>query len=508
MLTLLLVAATVAACAIGPDTGPPLIVDDGGGVGAPTSVPAQPPTLAAPRNDLNWRPCPSDLASRFGLPAPAGDVRLDCASYDATITPGVATRDTVEISAVRIRLTSTPTSGAPLVVTAGTDMPSSVVGILMADGPGRALLADHPLVAIDRRGTGSSAPLDCFTRSERSIVLDNGLTPTTRTADARENLLATTAAEAADACTETLSPYQLAYTAANAAGDLEQLRRTWGVDRIGLIGVGSGADVALAYAGLYRDRVGRLVLDTPALYGASVRDRAQQVAAGTDAAIAGFASDCASQGCPLGADPGAAIRSLVAQGAQGRLGDLSDSDVLAALTTEIALTTTDRASTIARVAGLLASGDSPALTAAVDRARALRGTDGQLLSRCNDASSSIGQTDVTALEQAWRDRYPYTGSQTALSLLRCAGWPAGPAAPRPLGFDVPILILTSGFDTINGGTGAGALTPLILTAGGTASTITYDGPGFSVAAHSDCAADIVTRYARSGDVPPSGACPS
>ncbi|MEH3156350.1 MAG: alpha/beta fold hydrolase [Gordonia paraffinivorans] len=59
----------------------------------------------------------------------------------------------------------------------------------------------------------------------------------------------------------------MAFTSANAAGDIEQLRRTWGVDRIGVVGVGAGADVALAYAGLYRDRVGRLVLDTPAAYG-------------------------------------------------------------------------------------------------------------------------------------------------------------------------------------------------------------------------------------------------
>lgn len=508
VLCLLLVAITVGACAVGPDTGPPLIVEDGGGAGAATSAPPRPPTLSAPRSDLAWGRCPTNLASEFALPAPAGDVRVDCASYRATVTPGVATQDSVLIAAVRIRLTTTPESGAPLVVTSGTDMPSAVAGLLLADGPGRALLADHPLVAVDRRGIGRSTAIDCLTSQERSVMLANGLTPSTRDPQARGDLLATTAGEAADACTETISPYQLAFTSANAAGDLEQLRRTWGVDRIGIVGVGAGADVALAYAGLYRDRVGRLVLDTPTAYGASVRDRAQQVAAGTDAAVAGFASDCAAQGCPLGSDPGAAIRALVQRGAQGGLGDVTDTDVLAALSTEIALTTSDRASTITRVAGLLANPASPAFSAAVDRARALRGTDGQLLSRCNDSSSSIGRSDVSSLQQAWQSRYPFTGSDTALSLLRCSGWPAGPAAPRPLGFDVPILVLTSGFDAINGGTGAGALTPLIITAGGTASTITYDGPGFGVTAHSDCAADIVNRYARSGDVPPSGACPS
>ncbi|MFD0927802.1 alpha/beta hydrolase [Williamsia deligens] len=502
------VGVVAAGCAVGPDTGPPLVVDDGGGIGAPASSTPRPPELAAPRNDLAWRPCATDLASRLGLPNPAADVRLDCASFEATITPGVETRDSVDVSAVRVRMTTTPATAAPLVLTSGTDLPSSVAGLLMAAGSGRAVLADHPLVAVDRRGTGASSAVDCLTRIERSVILDNGLTPATRATPARSDRLAATAAEGADACNDTLSPHQVAYTATNAAGDLEALRRLWGVDRVGIVGVGSGADVALAYAGLYRDRVARLVLDTPAAYGSSARDRAQQVAAGTDAAVATFASDCASQGCALGADPGAAIRSLVQQGADGRLGDLSDSDVLAALTTELALTTSDRASTITRVAGLLAGGDSPALTAAAARARALRGTDGQLLSRCNDTSNGVARNDVTTLEQAWGPRYPYTGTDTALSLLRCSGWPAGPAAPRPTGFDVPVLILTSGLDTINGGTGAGAIAPVILTAGGKSSTITRDGPGYGVTAHSDCAADIVDRYARSGDIPPSGACPS
>ena len=71
-----------------------------------------------------------------------------------------------------------------------------------------------------------------------------------------------------------------------------------------------------------------------------------------------------------------------------------------------------------------------------------------------------------------------------------------------------MLVLNGGTDTINGATGVGAVEPLVLAARGTSSTVTWDGLGYSVAAHSDCAADIVGRYANTGTVPDTGACPS
>ncbi|MGU3294445.1 alpha/beta fold hydrolase [Williamsia sp. M5A3_1d] len=512
---LAIVGTLLAGCAVGPDTGPGLVIDNGGGGGGPaasTEAPAA-PELIAPRTDLGWRACPTDVAGRYGLSAPAADVRIECADFQASITPGVATIDAVDVAAVRVRLTSTPASAAPLVLTSGSDMPSALTALLVANSPGRSLLTAHPLVAIDRRGTGASSPLDCLTVRERNTLLDNGFDSSDAASgvEARETRLAATAAEASDGCSETISPHQLAYTAANAAGDLERLRTIWGVDRIGILGVGAGSDVALAYAGLYRNRVARLVLDTPPAYLASARDRAQQVAAGTDSAVTTFATDCAASNCSLGTDARAAVLSLIDRAAAGRLATLSDADVLSAITTELAVTTTDRASTVARVSRLLSSaaaGDVGGLTAAATRARALRGTDGQLLSRCNDTSQPVGQNEIGGLVSSWSGQYRFTGTDTALSLLRCSGWPAGPAAPRPEGFDVPVLLLTSGYDTINGGTGAGALEPLFVSARAKTSTVTWDGLGFSVTAHSDCAADIVARYAESGAIPDTGACPS
>ncbi len=509
------VVALGAGCAVGPDTGPALVIDNGDdrNAAATDAGSPPPPQLATPTADLPWRPCAAAVSNRFGLPAVVAGVQVDCADYRSSITPGVTTVDAVVVSAVRVRLVTTPVAAAPLVLTSGTDLPSALTAMLLATSPGRTLLNDHPVVAIDRRGIGDSSPLDCLTVRERNTLLDNGFDSNDIAGGitSREARLTSTAAEAADGCSETISPYQVAFTAANAASDLERLRTIWKVDRVGMLGVGSGADVVLAYAGLYRNRVARIILDTPTPYLASALVRGQQAAAGTDAALAQLSILCAAARCALGSDPRGAIGGLIEQAAQGRLATLSDADVLSAVSTDVALTTSDRTDTISDVANRLQSaitGNVTPLTAAVARARATRGADGQLVSRCNDTSQPVGQNEIGNLVTSWTQQYPLTGADTALSLLRCNGWPAGPAAPRPTGFDVGVLILNGGNDTINGATGAGAVAPLVLRAGGSSSTVTWDGLGYSVAAHSDCAAEIVGRYANTGLVPASGACPS
>ncbi len=170
------VAAVATGCAVGPDTGPALVIDNGGNGNGPTSSegPPPPPQLAAPRADLPWKPCAKTVTDRFGLPAVAAGVLVDCADYQSSITPGVSTIDAVVVSAVRVRLTATPATAAPLVLTSGTDLPSALTAMLLAAGPGRSLLDDRPIVAVDRRGIGESSPLDCLTVRERNTLLDNG----------------------------------------------------------------------------------------------------------------------------------------------------------------------------------------------------------------------------------------------------------------------------------------------------------------------------------------------
>ncbi|GAC68876.1 alpha/beta hydrolase [Gordonia soli] len=507
-------AVLVGGCAIGPDPGPDAVTGGGGGgEAAPSSsAPPPPPRLSAPRTDLNWLDCSDATTRRYDVPRPSG-VRIQCATFESPIDPDRPEDDTVTVAATRVTAADTPADAAPLVLTAGTDLPSSRVAMLLAAGPGRSVLARHPIVAVDRRGIPESSELDCLTRAERTTMADNGLGFATQSQSDRIARLARAATSASDGCTETLTPHQLDFAVSFAASDLETLRKRWGVEHLGLIGVGEGSDVALAYASAYGGRSGRIILDTPTPFGANARDRANQQATGVQTALRTFTQRCSAAGdCPLGADGVATITDVVDKGRSGDLSGISDTQALAGITTAIAVAP-DGPRGITDVAAMIAAadrGDVAALRRAAQAAEDLRTTDGQLVSRCNDVTGPVGQNEVPGLITAWSRQNPITGANSALGLLRCNGWASTTPVSPPNAFPVAPLILSGANDPINGGGGADALRPLLIRAGTEATTVGWDGIGYSVLARSDCAADIVGQYVDTAPLtgPTQRGCPS
>jgi pimeloyl-ACP methyl ester carboxylesterase len=383
--------------------------------------------------------------------------------------------------------------------------------ILLAQGGGRTLLSSHPVVSVDRRGTGASQPLDCMTNLERNTLLTNGFSTSSADYPGREERLAAAGTSASDGCTEILSPHQVQFTANNAAADLEKLRTLWQVERIGIVGVGEGAGVALAYAGLYTDHLSRLILDTPAPYLSNAQTTGRQVAEGTGAALSLFADQCRAVSCSLGADPGVFIAGMLDRARSGGVDGISDTDILLAVTTTIALAPGDRATVIATTADMLSAADGGnlgPLRAAIAQARALRGSDGQLLSRCNDTTEPVGRNQIDGLVTEWSRQYPLTGADTALGLLRCNGFPSGATPPTIDDIGVSILMFTGAGDTITGPTASDGIAGALVGAGVTSSILTWEGLGYSVLAHSDCAGEAAIAYARSGEPPAPGACPA
>ncbi|MFW0784837.1 alpha/beta hydrolase [Gordonia sp. CPCC 206044] len=491
--------AVLAGCAVGPDTGPDIVTGGGGDDGAAPSSSAPPalPSVEAPRNELAWRPCARETASRYGVGAPGG-VTIECADLDVPVDPNQPSGDTVTVAVTRARVQATPAKAAPIVLTAGSDLPSSRALLMVADGPARGLLAQHPVVAVDRRGIVASSELDCMTRAERSAMASNGLAgaPSVPQAD-RVARLARAASSASDGCTETLTPYQLSFGASFAAADVEALRIRWGVEHLALLGVGEGSDVALTYASNYAGRAGRLILDTPTPFGANSRDRAGQQATGVQATLRTFAQRCAAAGaCPLGADGTATIGDVLAKGRTGRLGGISDTQALSAITTALAVNPNDNRDLVALARTVAAAnrGDTSGLANLVSSAQELRTTDGQLVSRCNDVNGPVGQNEIPGLIDSWSKQNPLTGADAALSLMRCNAWSSSNPTNPPSGFPTDPLVLDGANDPINGGGGADALGALFIKAGARPTTVTWDGLGYSVMARSACAADIVGQY--------------
>ena len=115
------------------------------------------------------------------------------------------------------------------------------------------------------------------------------------------------------------------YDNSHAASDIERLRNLWDVPAVALVGIGNGAQVALAYAGSRPDKVARLILDSPIALGINAEAAAEQKVKGQQAALDAFAAQCVAVNCALGPDPKGAVTALLAdgpcrQGARRRVG--------------------------------------------------------------------------------------------------------------------------------------------------------------------------------------------
>jgi pimeloyl-ACP methyl ester carboxylesterase len=106
----------------------------------------------------------------------------------------------------------------------------------------RFLFPGYTLVAYDDRGTGASGLLDC-------PPLQTATTP-----DGEELLAAQ--------CASSLGTGAPFYGTADHVQDLDAVRASLGIDKVGLFGVSYGTKLALAYASAYPAHVERLLLDS------------------------------------------------------------------------------------------------------------------------------------------------------------------------------------------------------------------------------------------------------
>ena len=106
----------------------------------------------------------------------------------------------------------------------------------------RYVFPGYTLVAYDDRGTAASGLLRCPTVE--------GYVPTSAVG------------AAVAACADALGPARAFYSTLDHASDLEAVRVSLGVDKVGLYGVSYGTKLALAYALVYPNQVERLLLDS------------------------------------------------------------------------------------------------------------------------------------------------------------------------------------------------------------------------------------------------------
>jgi len=478
---------------------------------APTTSPTAggPAEIMAPKNDLVWKDCTAKEFGDAGTPAIPGVV-LECADYDADLDPVSGATGTLSIGVVRAKSVQTPADAGPLVFTTGSDLPSSLQLPVWLSRAGADVLKTRPIVAVDRRGTGMSSPIDCRDEFDRQEMREQAQFSSGDDPVASLGAITTTATTG---CTDAIAPGDSAYDNARAAEDLERLRSTWDVPALALLGVGNGAQVALAYAGSHPEKVARLVLDSPIPPGVAAEAAAEDQVKAQQAALDAFATQCVAVNCALGPDPKGAVDALMAGAREGRGPGGASVAVLAnAIITALGYPSGDRIGSTVKLANTLAaarSGDTNQLNSLINQADAIRGTDGQFVNTCSDALNRPTPDRVRELVVAWGKLYPQFGTVAALNLVKCLNWPSGSPPKEPKDLKVNVLLLGVHNDPIAGAQGVPATAATVINAGATSKRVMWQGIGHGASIYTACALPPVLGYLEAGKLPSTDTfCPA
>lgn len=231
----------------------------------------------------------------------------DCGSAGFDCTTVTAPRDYADPSAGDLTLSvirHRATSGQPLGSLLTNPGGPGVSGVstvrdslsLVAD---ETLTKTYDIIGFDPRGVGQSAPVTCYDAAGMDSFLYD-IPPGTRGSDEWNAALEKRQADFAQACqanSDGILPY---VSTENAARDMDLLRGVLGDKKLNYLGFSYGSFLGTTYAGLFPDRVGRMVLDggiDPSLP-SSASGIAQAV--GFENALRAFMADCLeSSGCPF-----------------------------------------------------------------------------------------------------------------------------------------------------------------------------------------------------------------
>ncbi|MCT7659577.1 alpha/beta hydrolase [Mycobacterium deserti] len=511
-LSLVVISVFVAACAPILAANPRYATDSGAKPqGQPQAAPppAATPGIDVPKNDLTWRDCTSRVFTEAAItPLPA--VTLDCATFDADLDPINGATGNLSIGVVRAKSAQTPADAGPLVMTTGSDLPSSTQLPVWLSRSGVDVLNTRPVVAIDRRGMGLSGALDCRDLFDRQEMADQAQF---QSGDDPVANLGAIVQTATTSCTDTIAPGDSAYDNGHAAEDIERLRSTWDVPTLALLGIGNGAQVALAYASSHPTKVARLVLDSPLPLGIAAEAAMEQRVKGEQAALDAWAAQCVAANCPLAPDPKAAVDAVLNQ-ARGydSLGSRSVATVADAIATALAYPRGDRVAAMNSLASAVAgtrSGDWSAMTNLINDAEALRDTDGHFVNGCSDSLNRPTPDRVRELVVAWGKLYPQFGAVGALDLVKCLNWPSGATPQEPQNLKFPVLLLGTQNDPVVGNEGVAAVAATVLNAGTSNKRVMWQGIGHGAAIYSPCALPPLTGYLDTGKLPETDTfCPA
>ncbi|KAB8193790.1 alpha/beta fold hydrolase [Nonomuraea phyllanthi] len=288
------------------------------------------------------------------------------------------------------------------------------------------LRSRYDIVAFDPRGVGRSTPLNCRPKGEPLPSLTVDQTPDTPKEQAA---LVKAVTAYADACRRQAGWLVPHLTTDATARDLDILRSVLGDRELTYFGYSYGGGLGVAYAQLFPDKVGRMVLDAPSVTagGGPVEFDPKDL---SDEGINAFVEDCVKRrGCPLGDDLDLGLQNLndFVQVRDGLPLDVSGGELTDALATEGVielLYTTDDWPRLRRALADGLKGDGQALYDAAMEFEAGDGLsmDANIAINCNDTSTRFELDDIARQVETAREKAPISGAWQAWNSMACTGW--------------------------------------------------------------------------------------
>lgn len=156
----------------------------------------------------------------------------------------------------------------------------------------------YDMVAMDPRGVARSEPVECLDGRQMDTYTQTDVTPD----DQKEtNALVGEYKKFAEGCGAHSAGLLRHVSTVEAARDMDILRSALGDPKLNYVGASYGTFLGATYAGLFPERVGRLVLDGAMDPSLNARKLNLDQTAGFETAFQAFAKDCVRQSdCPLG----------------------------------------------------------------------------------------------------------------------------------------------------------------------------------------------------------------
>jgi pimeloyl-ACP methyl ester carboxylesterase len=261
-----------------------------------TATPAEPSASADP-SGLDWTAC-SDVAKG-----------AECATVKAPLDWSKPDGDQIDIAVARIPARDPDNRVGSLLLNPGGPGGSGVSFLGSAAGlVGRDVRDAFDLVGFDPRGVGRSSAVTCYTETAK---LDEFWAATWPMTPEGYEASAKIVEPFAQACADNTGPLLGHVDTDSSARDMDLLREVLGDSQLYYLGYSYGTQLGAAYAELFPDKVGRMVLDGAVDPSLPSSEHEVVQAKGFQQALEAYVDDCL-QGdvCPLTGPKQAALDQI------------------------------------------------------------------------------------------------------------------------------------------------------------------------------------------------------